>query len=264
MVEWVKVKEYEEIIYEKAEGIAKVTINRPHKMNAFRTKTIVEMIEAFRDASEDDNIRAVILTGAGDRAFCAGGDVEAEIEWGKGKAPPVEELFRLIRTIPKPVIAMVNGYSIGGGNVLATVCDLTIASENAKLGQIGPKMGSFAGGFGTAYLSRIVGQKKAREIWYLCHQYSAQEAKEMGLVNKVVPPDKLEEETVLWCKEIMLMAPSMIRACKITFNADTDHIYGIADLSAQYVMAYYGTEESEEMHRAILEKRPPDFSKIKK
>ena len=256
---------YEDILYHKGEGIAKITINRPEVMNAFRPKTIDEMVDAFKDAWEDDGVGVVVLTGAGDRAFCSGGDQRLKgpggYKDGSGSTRmQVLELHRVMRTIPKPVVAMVNGYAIGGGHVLHVICDLTIASETAIFGQTGPKVGSFDGGFGAVYLARIVGEKKAREIWYLCRQYSAREAEKMGLVNRVVPPGELEAETVSWCKEMLNKSPTALRMLKASFNAATDWVYGLQAMAHGANSLFYGTEEALEGSNAFLEKRDPDFS----
>lgn len=259
---------FTDILYEKEEGIAFVRINRPHVLNAFRPRTIDEMILAFQDAWEDEGVGVVVLTGVGGN-FCTGGDVKAR--GGGGYMDPggrprlhVTRLHRLIREIPKPVIAMVDGYAIGGGHVLHVLCDLTIASDRAVFGQIGPKYGSFDAGFGALYLARIVGEKKAREIWYLCRQYTAQEALEMGLVNKVVPAERLEEETRAWCRELLERSPTALRFLKHAFNADTDHIYGIQNLAHGATALYYLTEECQEGTRAFLERRKPDFSRFRR
>ena len=254
---------YEDIFYEKRNGVAKITINRPEVRNAFRAKTCDEMGHALQDAWDDKSVGVVVITGAGDKAFCSGGDQkERQVGGYTGTAgrPMSLELHRLIRTIPKPVIAMVNGYAIGGGHVLHVICDLSIASETAIFGQTGPRVGSFDAGFGSVYLARVVGEKKAREIWYLCRQYSAQEALAMGLVNTVVPPDKLEEETMAWCREILAKSPTALKALKASFNADTDHVYGIEEMATQSLQLYYGTEEAMEGRNAFVEKRPVDFS----
>lgn len=239
--------EFEDLIYTKAEGIAKIVINRPKVYNAFRTLTLRELALAFEDADLDERVRAVILTGVGKKAFCTGGDTN-EMKAGVGYAKDLDywhtRVHQAIRTLTKPVIAAVNGYAIGGGNVLVTICDMAIASENAIFGQAGPKVGSFDAGFGAAYLARIVGEKKAREIWFLCRQYTAQEALEMGLVNKVVPIDKLQEEAESWCKEICKMSPTSIKFLKFAFNADTDHIYGFENMSMSAVRLYWGTDEA--------------------
>ncbi|PZN12622.1 MAG: 1,4-dihydroxy-2-naphthoyl-CoA synthase [Bacillota bacterium] len=265
---WIKVRDYEDIIYEKAdgEGIAKITINRPHVLNAFRPKTLFELQEAFADARDDANIGVILFTGAGGN-FCTGGDQKVRGHGGyvDDQGIPrlnVLDLQRQIRTLPKPVIALVAGYAIGGGHVLHVVCDLTIAADNAKFGQTGPKVGSFDGGYGAGYLARIVGHKKAREIWYLCRQYTAQEALEMGLVNAVVPADQLEAEGVKWAREILEKSPLAIRMLKAAFNADTDGLAGIQQLAGDATLLYYLTDEAKEGHRAWLEKRKPDWSKF--
>ena len=268
-VEWQITKTYEDIIYQKWNGIAKVTINRPHKRNAFRPKTIFEMYDAFVDAREDNTVGVILLTGAGPHtdgkyAFCAGGDQSI-----RGKAGYVDDegiprlnvldLQRLIRSLPKVTIALVAGYAIGGGHVLHVLCDLTIAADNAIFGQTGPKVGSFDGGFGSSYLARIVGQKKAREIWFLCRQYNATEASAMGLVNCVVPVDQLETEGIKWAREILQKSPIAIRCLKAAFNADCDGQAGIQELAGNATMLYYMTEEGSEGKQAFLEKRPPNF-----
>mgnify|MGYP006103758401 FL=1 len=268
---WTKEKDYQDIVYEKIEGIAKVTINRPEKRNAFRPRTVAEMYEAFLDAREDSSIGVVLLTGAGPHtdgkyAFCSGGDqsVRGKAGYLDDKGVPrlnVLDLQRLIRSMPKVVIALVAGYAIGGGHVLHVVCDLTIAADNAVFGQTGPKVGSFDGGFGSGYLARIVGQKKAREIWYLCRQYDASEAFDMGLVNKVVPIDDLEAEGVVWANEILSKSPLAIRCLKSAFNADCDGQAGIQELAGNATMLYYLTEEGAEGKQAFLEKREPNFRK---
>lgn len=268
---WKTVKEYEDITYKKADGIARIAFNRPEIRNAFRPKTIFEMFEAFLDAREDTSIGCVLLTGEGPAkdgkyAFCSGGDqrIRGDAGYISDDGVPrlnVLELQRLIRSMPKPVIALVAGYAIGGGHVLHVICDLTIAAENAVFGQTGPKVGSFDGGFGASYLSSIVGQKKAREIWYLCRQYSAKEALDMGLVNTVVPVDKLEEEGVKWAQEILEKSPIAIRCLKSAFNADTDGQAGIQELAGNATMLYYMSEEGQEGKKAYLEKRKPDFRK---
>jgi len=260
--------EYEDIVYEKADAVATITINRPKVYNAFRAHTVVEMIDAFQDAGWDKEIGVIVLTGAGDKAFSTGGDQSADSKAGGAYGTlrgtvgmPIAELQSLIRDVPKPVIARVQGYAIGGGNVLAAICDMTIASEAATFGQVGPKMGSVDPGWGTAYLARIVGEKKAREFWYMCRQYSAHEAEAMGLVNKVVPADKLDEEVRSWCEEIVERSPTAIAIAKRSFNADTESIRGIGSLGFQALKLYYETEESKEGVRAFLEKRKPDFRK---
>lgn len=268
-VDWQDVKPYDDIIYQKADGIAKITINRPHKRNAFRPKTIVELYEAFSNAREDSRIGVVLLTGAGPHtdgkyAFCSGGDQSVRGHGGyvdEGGVPRLNvlDLQRLIRSMPKVVIALVAGYAIGGGHVLHVVCDLTIAADNAIFGQTGPKVGSFDGGFGASYLSRMVGQKKAREIWYLCRQYSAQDALDMGMVNCVVPVDQLEAEGVQWAQEILQKSPIAIRCLKAAFNADCDGQVGLQELAGNATLLYYMTEEGSEGRQAFLEKREPDF-----
>ena len=256
-----------DILYDKQAGIATITINRPEVLNAFRPLTVDELIEAFRDAGEDENIGVVVLTGTGERAFCSGGDQklrskEGYRDDGAGRPIRVPELHTAIRMAPKPVIAKVNGYAIGGGHVLHVVCDLSIASDNAIFGQAGPRVGSFDAGFGTIFLSRIVGEKKAREIWYLCRQYSAQEACEMGMVNAVVPVDELEAEGWKWAQEILDKSPLAIRLLKSAFNADVDGQAGIQELAGNATLLFYMTEESKEAKNAYLEKREPDFRKF--
>jgi naphthoate synthase len=270
-IQWRKVRDYTDIVYEHGEedaaGIAKVTINRPEVRNAFRPETVMEMIDAFSHARDDASIGVVLLTGAGQEAFCSGGDQRVRGHGGYVGADRIPrlnvlDLQRLIRTLPKPVIALVAGYAIGGGNVLATVCDLTIAADNAIFGQTGPKVGSFDAGYGSTYLARIVGHKKAREIWYLCRQYTAQQALEMGLVNAVVPVDQLEEEGVRWAREILEKSPLAIRLLKAAFNADTDGLAGLQQLGGDATLLYYLTDEAKEGRDAFLEKRKPDFSKF--
>jgi len=265
--EWKTLHTYEDIKYEYYNGIAKITINRPEVRNAFRPKTVEEMIDAFSRARDDSNIGVIILTGEGDKAFCSGGDQKVRGHGGyvgEDNIPRLNvlDLQRLIRVIPKPVIAMVAGYSIGGGNVLQVVCDLTIAADNAIFGQTGPKVGSFDGGYGAGYLARIVGHKKAREIWYLCRQYNAQEALEMGLVNKVVPLEQLEDETVKWCEEILEKSPTAIRFLKAAFNADSDGLAGLQQFAGDATLLYYTTDEAKEGRDAFKEKRKPDFGKF--
>lgn len=267
--EWKSIKEFEEIKFEFWEGIAKITINRPRYRNAFTPDTTREMIEAMVICRETPEISVVVFTGEGDKAFCAGGDQNVKSYAGyigKDGVPRLNvlDLQKLIRSIPKPVIAMVNGYAIGGGHVLHVVCDLTIASENAIFGQTGPKVGSFDAGFGSSYLARIVGQKKAREIWFLCEQYSAQEALDMGLVNKVVPFEELENETVRWAKKMMERSPLALRMIKAGLNAELDGQAGIQEFAGNATMLYYMTEEAQEGKKAFLEKRKPDFSKYPK
>ncbi|HEY5960004.1 MAG TPA: 1,4-dihydroxy-2-naphthoyl-CoA synthase [Polyangiaceae bacterium] len=267
-VEWVSAGKFEDILYDKsAEGIAKVTINRPRVRNAFRPKTVNEMMLAFIDARDDANIGVVILTGAGDQAFCSGGDQRVRGNGGyvDDQGTPrlnVLELQRMIRTLPKPVIAMVAGYAIGGGHVLHMLCDLTIAAENARFGQTGPRVGSFDGGYGASYMARLVGQKKAREIWFLCRQYDAQQALDMGLVNHVVPLEQLEAETVTWCREILANSPMALRCLKAALNADCDGQAGLQELAGNATLLYYLSEEGKEGKAAFLEKRKPNFKKF--
>jgi len=261
---WKKAGEFKDIKYEKWDGIAKITINRPEVRNAFRPLTVVEMSQAFADARDDQEVGVVILTGEGEKAFCSGGDQKIRGDAGyrdeKGVTRlNVLDLQRQIRTLPKPVIAMVAGYAIGGGHVLHVVCDLTIAADNAIFGQTGPKVGSFDGGFGASYLARIVGQKKAREIWYLCRQYDAHQALEMGLVNAVVPLAELERETVKWAREILEKSPLAIRLLKAAFNAELDGQTGLQVLAGDATMLYYMTQEAQEGRNAFNEKRKPDF-----
>jgi len=266
---WQSVKSYEDIIYEKTDGIAKITINRPHKRNAFRPKTVFELYDAFCEAREDSTIGVVLFTGAGPHtdgkyAFCSGGDqsVRGQAGYVDDAGVPrlnVLDLQRLIRSMPKVVIALVAGYAIGGGHVLHLICDLTIAADNAIFGQTGPKVGSFDGGFGSSYLARVVGQKKAREIWFLCRQYNAQAALEMGLVNTVVPVEQLEAEGVKWAQEVLQHSPIAIRCLKSAFNADCDGQAGLQELAGNATLLYYMTEEGAEGKKAFLEKRQPDF-----
>ena len=268
-MDWTVAKSYDDIHYHKSNGIAKITINRPHKRNAFRPKTVFELYDAFIDAREDASIGVVLLTGAGPHtdgkyAFCSGGDqsVRGKAGYIDDEGTPrlnVLDLQRLIRSMPKVVIALVAGYAIGGGHVLHLVCDLTIAADNAIFGQTGPKVGSFDGGFGASYLARIVGQKKAREIWYLCRQYDAQQALAMGLVNTVVPVDQLEAEGVQWAEEILEKSPIAIRCLKSAFNADCDGQAGLQELAGNATLLYYMTEEGSEGKQAFLEKRQPNF-----
>ncbi|MEC2054840.1 1,4-dihydroxy-2-naphthoyl-CoA synthase [Peribacillus psychrosaccharolyticus] len=266
-IEWVTKREYEDILYTAYNGIAKISINRPHVHNAFRPKTTAELIDAFSRARDDSEIGAIILTGEGGKAFCSGGDQKVRGNGGyvgEDNIPRLNvlDLQRLIRVIPKPVVAMVAGYAIGGGHVLHIVCDLTIAADNAVFGQTGPKVGSFDGGYGAGYLARIVGHKKAREIWYLCRQYNAQEALDMGLVNTVVPLEQLEEETVQWCKEMLRNSPMALRFLKASFNADSDGLAGIQQLAGDATLLYYTTEEAKEGRDAFKEKRDPDFGQF--
>ena len=266
---WIPAAEFEDIRYEKSEDgqIAKVTINRPEVRNAFRPLTVKELLDAFELAHEDDEVGVVVLCGEGEKAFCSGGDQKVRGEGGYvgGDGVPrlnVLDLQKKIRSLPKPVIAMVAGYAIGGGHVLHVVCDLTIAAENARFGQTGPRVGSFDGGFGSSYLARIVGQKKAREIWFLCRQYNAEQALEMGLVNEVVPLVELEETTVQWCREILQHSPLALRCLKTALNADCDGQMGLLDFAGNATLLYYLTEEAKEGKQAFLEKRPPDFRKF--
>jgi len=271
-LQWQKVGDFDDILYHKADGIAKVTINRPAKRNAFRPKTVSEMYSAFGDAREDPKIGVILLTGAGPHtdgkyAFCSGGDqsVRGHAGYvGEDGVPRLNvlDLQKLIRSMPKVVIALVAGYAIGGGHVLHLVCDLTIAADNGIFGQVGPRMGSFDGGFGSSYLARIVGQKKAREIWFLCRQYGAKEALEMGLVNAVVPVGQLEEEGVKWAREILRNSPLAIRCLKSAFNADVDGQAGLQELAGNATMLYYMTDEAKEFHRAQREKRKPGAEKF--
>jgi naphthoate synthase len=267
--DWTYAKKYTDIEYQKFQGIAKITINRPEVRNAFRPKTVEEMMDALADAREDQKIGVIILTGKGKEAFCSGGDQKIRGDAGYVDEKGVHRLSvldfqRQIRTCPKPVIAMVAGYAVGGGHVLHVVCDLTIAADNAIFGQTGPKVGSFDAGFGSSYLARIIGQKKAREIWYLCRQYNAKQALEMGLVNTVVPYDRLEEETVQWCQEILSHSPLAIRCLKAAMNADCDGQAGIQELAGHATLLYYMSEEAQEGRNAFVEKRKPDFSKFPK
>src|SRR5262249_10532180 len=254
---------YEDILVETRDGVAWITINRPQVLNAFRAKTVDELIAAFRAAWHDTDVGVVVLTGAGERAFSAGGDQSERTEAGYGGAGGIgmdlHGLHRISRAIPKPVIAMVNGWAIGGGHVLHVLCDLTIAADSSRFGQVGPKVGSVDPGFGTAYLARVVGEKKAREMWYLCRQYTAQEALAMGLVNAVVPKAELRAETERWCRELLEKSPTALRLAKQSFNADTEHLTGISELGFSALALYYGTEEAMEARNAFLEKRPPPF-----
>jgi naphthoate synthase len=267
--EWKAVTGYEDVRYAKAEGIARISINRPHVRNAFRPQTVMELIRAFVDAREDPEVGVVILTGEGDLAFCSGGDqgVRGDQGYVGGDGVPrlnVLDLQKLIRSIPKPVVARVAGYAIGGGHVLHLVCDLTIAADNAVFGQTGPKVGSFDGGFGAGYMARVVGQKKAREIWYLCRQYGAQEALDMGLVNTVVPLAELEATTVDWCRQMLRHSPMALRCLKAAFNAETDGMAGIQELAGNTTLLFYMTEEAQEGRNAFNERRAPDFSRFRR
>ncbi len=272
MINWIKAKDYTDITYHKAEGIARIAFNRPEVRNAFRPDTVKELYDAFNDAREDSNIGVILLTGNGPAkdgkySFCSGGDQKIRGDKGyvgKDGVPRLNilDVQKQIRSIPKPVIALVAGYAIGGGHVLHVVCDLTIAADNAIFGQTGPKVGSFDGGFGSSYLARIVGQKKAREIWYLCRQYNAQEALNMGLVNKVVPVEQLEEEGISWAKQILEHSPLAIRLLKSAFNAELDGQAGIQELAGNATLLYYMSDEAQEGRNAYNEKRKPDFSKF--
>jgi naphthoate synthase len=266
-VSWQSVGSYTDIFYHKADGIAKITINRPEVRNAFRPLTVTEMSDALADAREDQTIGVVILTGAGDKAFCSGGDQKIRGEAGYKDETGVHRLNvldfqRQIRTCPKPIIAMVAGYAIGGGHVLHLMCDLTIAADNAVFGQTGPKVGSFDGGYGASYMARIIGQKKARELWFLCRQYNAAQALEMGLVNTVVPLAQLEDETVKWCQEILANSPLALRCLKAALNADCDGQAGLQELAGNATMLYYMSEEAQEGRNAFNEKRKPNFGKF--
>ena len=268
-ITWTPIKEFREIIFSQHGGIAKISINRPQVHNAFTPLTVQEMIEAMRLCQDRTDIGVIVLTGEGGRAFCSGGDQSVRGHGGYvgDDAVPrlnVLDLQRIIRTIPKPVIAMVAGWAIGGGHVLHVVCDLSIAADNARFGQTGPNVGSFDGGFGASYLARVVGQKKAREIWFLCDQYDAQEALDMGLVNKVVPLDKLEETTVAWCHKILQKSPLSLRMLKSSFNAELDGQAGIQELAGNATLLYYLSDEAKEGRNAYMEKRQPDFSKFPK
>jgi len=266
---WTKSGDYEDILYDTWDGIARITINRPEVRNAFRPTTVFEMSRAFEAARDDPTIGVVILTGAGTEAFCSGGD--QRIRGDDGYIDPtgvgrlnVLDLQIQIRRLPKPVVAMVAGYAIGGGHVLHVVCDLTIAADNARFGQTGPRVGSFDGGYGAGLLARIVGQKKAREIWFLCEQYDAQQALEMGLVNKVVPLEKLEAETVAWCRRMLELSPLALRMVKAGLNAADDGLAGIQQLAGDATLLYYLSEEAQEGRDAYLQMRKPDFSKFPK
>lgn len=264
---WIAAAEYADIHYHKWNGIAKITINRPEVRNAFRPQTLFDLQHAFLDAREDPNVGVIILTGAGDQAFCSGGDQSIRGDQGyigSDKVPRLNvlDLQKQIRSLPKPVVAMIAGYAIGGGHVLHVVCDLSIAADNARFGQTGPRVGSFDGGFGAGYLARIVGHKKAKEIWFLCRQYDAQQALEMGLVNCVVPLADLESTTVKWCQEMLALSPMSLRCLKAAFNAETDGEAGIQELAGNATLLYYMSEEAQEGRNAFKEKRAPDFSKF--
>lgn len=269
MREWQTIKEYSDILFQWYDGIAKITINRPEVYNAFRPQTNVDMIDAMDICRERQDIAVIVLTGIGDKAFCSGGDQNVKGVGGyvDDNGVPrlnVLDLHKRIREIPKPVIAMVNGYAIGGGHVLHVVCDLTIASDNAKFGQTGPKVGSFDAGFGSNYLARHVGQKKAREIWFLCEQYTAKEAMDMGMVNKVVSLEDLEETTIHWCKTIMKRSPLAIRMIKRGLNAELDGQRGLMEFAGDATLLYYLTQEAQEGKKAFLEKRDPNFQQFPK
>ncbi len=265
---WQRSGEYTDIYYDTLEGIAKITINRPEVRNAFRPQTVSEMSEVFRVAEADRSIGVIILTGQGEKAFCAGGDQKIRGHAGYQddtgrESLNVLEFQRQIRRCPKPVVAMVAGYAIGGGHVLHLMCDLTLAAENAVFGQTGPKVGSFDGGFGASYMARIVGQKKAREIWFLCRQYSAQEALDMGLINRVVPLERLEAETIQWCREMLEKSPIALQCLKAALNADCDGQAGLQELAGCATMLFYQTPEAQEGRDAFVEKRKPDFQQFK-
>lgn len=269
MVEWKEKHQFEDILYHTHQGIAKITINRPHVHNAFRPQTVDEMSQALNHARNDSEVGVVILCGAGNRAFCSGGDQKIRGGAGYSDNEGVERLNvldfqRQMRTLPKPIVAMVAGYAIGGGHVLHLIADLTIAADNAVFGQTGPKVGSFDGGYGASYMARIVGQKKAREIWFLCRQYNAQQALDMGLVNTVVPLEDLEEETVKWCKEMLQNSPIALRCLKASLNADCDGQAGLQELAGNATMLFYMTQEGQEGRDAFVEKRAPDFSAFPK
>ncbi len=264
---WVPAAEYSDILYHKLPGVAKITINRPEVRNAFRPQTVMQMRQALLDAREDSSIGVVILTGQGEKAFCSGGDqkIRGDAGYNDGTGTlrlNVLDLQREIRNCPKPVVAMVAGFAIGGGHVLHLVCDLTIAADNARFGQTGPRVGSFDGGYGASYLARCVGQKKAREIWFLCRQYDASQALEMGLVNAVVPLERLEEETLVWCREMLRNSPTALRCLKAAFNADCDGQAGLQELAGCATMLFYMSEEGQEGRNAFNEKRDPDFGRF--
>lgn len=266
---WTPIKEYSDILFDYFEGIARITINRPQVYNAFRPDTNEQMLDALDICRNRADIGVVVLTGAGDKAFCSGGDQNVKSRGGYIGTDGVPRLnvldvHKAIRSLPKPVVAMVNGYAIGGGNVLQVVCDLTIASENARFGQTGPKVGSFDAGFGSSYLARCVGQKKAREIWFLCRQYTAREAEQMGMVNKVVPLECLEDETVAWCKVMLSRSPLALRMIKRGLNAELDGQRGLMELAGDATLLYYLMDEAQEGRNAFLEKRDPDFDRFPK
>lgn len=265
MINWIEKESFEDILYHTYKGIAKITINRPHVHNAFTPTTVDEMSRALEIARNDSEIGVVILCGAGGRAFCSGGDQKIRGDAGYADKKGIDRLNvldfqRQMRTLPKPIVAMVAGYAIGGGHVLHLMADLTIAADNAVFGQTGPKVGSFDGGFGASYMARIIGQKKARELWYLCRQYNAQQALDMGLINTVVPLEDLEEETVKWCEEMLKNSPIALRCLKSAFNADCDGQAGLQELAGNATLLYYMSEEGQEGRNAFVEKRAPDFS----
>lgn len=269
MTQWLTIKTYSEILFERQDQIAKITINRPQVRNAFTPDTIQEMIEAFNYCRDDSSIGIIILTGQGDLAFCSGGDQNVRGNGGYvGKDHiarlNVLDLQHLIRIIPKPVIAMVRGWSVGGGNILQLVCDLTIAADNAKFMQTGPKVGSFDAGYGSAYLARVIGHKRAKEVWFFCHPYTAQEAYQMGWVNKVVPLADIEQETLAWCHEILQKSPTALRFIKAAMNADTDGLAGLQQIAGDSTMLFYESPEAKEGRDAYLQKRQPDFNKFPK
>ena len=266
-IEWQTIAEYQDITFRRTEGIARIAIDRPKVRNAFRPQTLKELMDAFRRAHEDPEIGVVILTGEGGQAFCSGGDQRVRGSQGYVGSDGVPrlnvlDLQKVIRSMPKPVVAMVAGYAIGGGHVLHVVCDLTIAADNAIFGQTGPRVGSFDGGFGSSQLARLVGQKKAREIWYLCRQYDAKQALAMGLVNEVVPLAELEATTVAWCREMLAQSPMALRCLKSAFNAELDGMAGIQELAGNATLLFYMTEEAQEGKKAYLEKRKPDFKRF--
>lgn len=268
-VAWETVTTYDDILYTKTSGIARISINRPEVHNAFRPRTVLELIDAFTRARADSDVGVILFTGEGGRAFCSGGDQRVRGHGGyvgddNVARLDVTDLHKLIRSVPKPVIALVAGYAIGGGQVLHVVCDLSIAAENARFGQTGPRVGSFDGGFGAIQLARLVGQRKAREIWFLCRQYDAQAALDMGLVNTVVPLDRLEGETVAWCREMLKHSPLAVRLLKAGFAADTDGLAGVQQLAGDATLLYYLSEEAQEGRDAYVQKRPPDFSRFPK
>ncbi len=254
---------YEDITVNRRKGVAEIQINRPEKYNAFRAQTIEELLDAFRQAGADRSVGVIVLTGAGDKAFCTGGDQSSHSDGGYGGRGaiglPVDELQSLIRDVPKPVIAKVNGYAIGGGNVLVTVCDLAIAADHAQFGQVGPKVGSVDPGFGTALLSRVLGEKRAREVWFLCRRYSADQALAMGWINAVVPRNELDDEVQRWCDEILALSPTAIAIAKRSFNADTEHLRAVSALGFEALALFYGSAESREGVAAFVEKRKPQF-----